>query len=433
MERMVIEGGKVLNGEIYISGSKNSTLPIMAACILFKQKVTLTNVPLIKDILSMSDLLRNLGVSIDSFKVDDDVTHSAHNEMIIDASTLLDCNASYDVVRKMRASILVLAPLLNRFGKATVSMPGGCAIGVRPINLHLDAMRALGAHVEVANGYVEVIAPKGGLVGGTINFPFPSVGATENALCAAVVARGTTVINNAAMEPEIIHLSEFLQAAGAKIYGTGTTQLIIEGVDELKSLTYDIPGDRIEAGTYAIAAAATHGKVLLKHINIDLFNAARSVFDAVGIQLEPQQNGILVYTTDELKPCEIITAPYPGFPTDLQAQMMSLLSIVPGSSNIIENIFESRLIHAAELMRMGAHITIHGHQATVTGVKNLSGTSVMASDLRASASLIIAGLIAKGTTVVRRIYHLDRGYESLVEKLTACGCAIYREKDIDIN
>jgi len=427
MEYIDIEGGVQLFGKVSISPSKNSALPIIASSLLSNKPITLVGVANIKDITSMLNIVSSLG-GVVSMNDPIYIAGSVRKSICINCNNIAGTDASYDIVRRMRASILILGPLLTRFGIATVSMPGGCAIGVRPINLHLDAMKKMGAIITLHDGYVEAIAADGKLYGAEIEFPTPSVGATENVMMAAVLADGITTIKNASLEPEVVHLGSFLMSCGAKIFNLGTREITIEGVKELNSTNWHIEADRIEAITYAIATAATGGSVTLENSNLSLFAPVSEAFLSIGIKLSETIDGVHVSVDNRLKPHNIVTAPYPGLPTDVQAQFTSLLCQVDGVSTVSETIFESRFIHIAELIRMGADVTINGHTATIRGVSRLSGASVMASDLRASVSLIIAGLIANGKTTVHRIYHLDRGYESLENKLTMCGAKVIRRK-----
>ena len=418
MDSIRIKGGVALNGQIPISGAKNACLTLMPAALLCEEPLTLTNAPRLSDIRTMTTLLESLGCEIASLQ-DGKV-------LAIGSQSISNHTADYDIVRKMRASILVLGPMLARDGHAVVSLPGGCAIGARPVDLHLQALEALGAELELRDGYIHAKAP-GGLKGGVVEFPFVSVGATENALMAATLAKGTTVIKNAAREPEIIDLATCLMAMGAIIDGEGTNEITIQGVDRLYGATHPVIADRIELGTYMLAPAITGGEV-------ELLGGRRSLVAAFADKLE-QSDIEVIETKAGLKVCrknggiravDVTTEPYPGFPTDLQAQMMALLSLATGTSVLEEKIFENRFMHAPELIRMGAKIEVHGGTATVTGVEKLKGAPVMATDLRASVSLILAGLAAEGETTVSRVYHLDRGYERLEEKLGACGAQVER-------
>lgn len=420
MDSILVTGGGVLNGEIPIAGAKNACLTLMPATLLSDEPLTLTNAPRLADIATMTALLRSLGAEVSSLQGGQVLALSSH-----DVNNL---KADYDIVRKMRASILVLGPLLARQGHAVVSLPGGCAIGARPVDLHLKGLEALGAVLELKDGYVHADAP-GGLKGATFEFPFVSVGATENILMAATLARGTTVLKNAAREPEIVDLAECLIKMGAQIEGHGTSTITIQGVQSLKGATHPVVTDRIELGTYMLAPAITGGTVELLGGRIDLVAAFCEKLDEAGVSVEETQRGLKVSRKNgRLSAVNISTEPFPGFPTDLQAQMMALLCTADGVSVLEENIFENRFMHAPELIRMGANIDVHGGTARVTGVERLRGAPVMATDLRASVSLILAGLAAEGETVVSRVYHLDRGYERVEEKLGACGARIERIK-----
>lgn len=417
LQSMRIVGGCQLNGTIEISGAKNLALPALVASLLTDGKVTFKNVPNLADIKSLLDLLDYIGVSINKVN---------QHTFELSTSCIKSTEAPYDFVRKMRASILVLGPLVSRFKEATVSLPGGCAIGTRGVDLHIKALEMMGAEISIENGYIKAKAPNG-LTGCDITFPIATVTGTENILMAAVLARGTTRLINAAMEPEVEAFCELLNKMGAKISGAGTSMITIEGVDKLHGTEFEIIPDRIEAGTYAIAAAVTNGKVLLKNCRYEHLTSFFETLNLAGVTSEKIEDGVLVYRKDsEIHPVDIQTAPYPGFPTDLQAQYTVLMSICNGTASITENIFENRFMHIPELSRMGANISIHGKTAMVTGVKKLTGAQVMATDLRASVSLVIAGLIAEGETVVNRLYHLDRGYENIEQKLDNCGANLER-------
>ena len=426
MDRILIKGGKALQGKIAISGAKNAALTLMPCALLTDEPLTLRNLPRLADVDSFMHLLNQLGVSttVEGAKKDE-----FGRVMTLRASGNGATVAPYDIVRKMRASILVLGPLVARAGEATVSLPGGCAIGNRPIDLHLRALQALGAEIELAAGYVKAIAPKGGLIGGRISFPTVSVGATENALMAAVLARGTTVIENAAREPEITDLAQCLNAMGAKISGLRTDTLTIEGQDRLHGATYAVMPDRIEAGSYACAAMITGGSIELVGARRETMPSILSGLQDAGARIEDVKNGLKVSADGGIKPLSISTAPFPAFPTDMQAQFMAMLSLAQGTSLLTETIFENRYMHVPELSRMGADIEVRGRSAVVRGVDHLIGAPVMATDLRASMSLVLAGLAAEGETQVHRIYHLDRGYERLEEKLQAVGADIERVSD----
>ena len=418
MDSILVTGGTALHGEIPIAGAKNACLTLMPATLLSEDPITLTNAPRLSDIKTMGTLLESLGTEVTSMQDGKVLTMSSHN--------LTNLTADYDIVRKMRASILVLGPMLARAGQAVASLPGGCAIGARPVDLHLKAMEALGAQIELRDGYVHAKAPQG-LRGATIEFPFVSVGATENALLAATLARGTTILKQAAREPEIVDLAECLIAMGAQIDGHGTSTIIIQGVDRLHGATHPVVTDRIELGTYMLAPAITGGEVECLGGKIELLTAFCDKLDEAGLSVEQTQRGLKVKRTSaDIKAINVTTEPFPGFPTDLQAQMMALLCTARGTSVLEEKIFENRFMHAPELSRMGAQIEVNGGMATVTGVERLKGAPVMATDLRASVSLILAGLAAEGETLVNRVYHLDRGYERVEEKLSNCGAKIER-------
>ena len=418
MDSILVTGGNALHGEIPIAGAKNACLTLMPATLLSEEPITLTNAPRLSDIKTMGALLESLGTEVTSMQDGKVLTMSSHS--------LDNLTADYDIVRKMRASILVLGPMLARAGQAVVSLPGGWAIGARPVDLHRKAMEALGAQIELRDGYVHAKAPKG-LKGATIEFPFVSVGATENALLAATLAKGTTVLKQAAREPEIVDLAECLIAMGAQIDGHGTSTITIAGVDRLHGATHPVVTDRIELGTYMLAPAITGGEVECLGGKIELLAAFCEKLDEAGISVEQTQRGLKVKRTNaDIKAINVTTEPFPGFPTDLQAQMMALLCTAKGTSVLEEKIFENRFMHAPELSRMGAQIEVNGGMATVTGVERLKGAPVMATDLRASVSLILAGLAAEGETLVNRVYHLDRGYERVEEKLGNCGAKIER-------
>lgn len=418
MDSILVTGGGALNGEIPIAGAKNACLTLMPATLLSDEPLTLTNAPRLSDIATMTALLQSLGAEVSSLQGGQVLALSSHD--------LNNLKADYDIVRKMRASILVLGPLLAREGHAVVSLPGGCAIGARPVDLHLKGLEALGAVLELKDGYVHADAP-GGLKGATFEFPFVSVGATENVLMAATLARGTTVLKNAAREPEIVDLAKCLIRMGAQIDGHGTSTITIQGVEKLHGATHPVVTDRIELGTYMLAPAITGGTVELLGGRIDLVAAFCEKLDAAGVSVEQTARGLKVSQKNgRVRAVDITTEPFPGFPTDLQAQMMALLCTADGTSVLEEKIFENRFMHAPELIRMGAEIDVHGGTARVTGVDRLRGAPVMATDLRASVSLILAGLAAEGETLVSRVYHLDRGYERVEEKLRACGARIER-------
>ncbi|MDJ0921221.1 MAG: UDP-N-acetylglucosamine 1-carboxyvinyltransferase [Henriciella sp.] len=423
MDRLSITGGCKLNGEISISGAKNSALKLMAASLLTGEPLTLTNMPNLADTRFLSQLLASLGVEV--------YWPKGHSECRLNAETLTSTIAPYDQVRKMRASFNVLGPMLARYGHATVSLPGGCAIGARPVDLHLKALEAMGADLLVEGGYVKAAAIHG-LKGARVVFPFVSVGATEHAMLASTLAKGTTVLENAAREPEIADLADCLNKMGAKITGAGSDTIRIEGVETLNGTEHAVMADRIEAGTYAMAAAAAGGDVTLTGAPVAALGAMIAALGEAGVEVDADEVGATLRIQrngSALKAVNINTQPHPGFPTDLQAQFMALMSLADGTSIIRENIFENRFMHAPELSRLGAKIEVRGKEAVVRGVKALKGAPVMATDLRASVSLVIAGLAAEGETSVNRIYHLDRGFERLEEKLSGCGADIRRLAD----
>ena len=418
MDKIIVEGGRSLKGEVTISGSKNAALPILISSLLVDGECTFRNVPDLMDIKSVKLLLEDLGAKVES----------SGNTVSIDASNVNKFEASYDLVRKMRASILVLGPLLARLKKTRVSLPGGCAIGARPINLHLKGMENLGATITLEHGYVEAQADR--LIGADVYFDIVSVGATENIIMAAVLAEGVSTIRNAAREPEIIALADALNKMGAKIEGAGTAVITITGVSALKPAEITIIPDRIEAGTFMVAAGMTKGDVLVKNCNPDHLQGVLHKLQMTGAKTEVDGSNIRILGPDKIESVDIRTVPYPGFPTDMQAQFMAMLTIAEGTSIITETIFENRFIHVSELKRMGASIVLtDGRVATVRGTKKLSGAPVMASDLRASASLILAGLVAEGITDISRVYHLDRGYEAIEKKLRGLGASIKRAKE----
>ncbi len=423
MDRIRIRGGHPLQGEIPISGAKNAALKLMAASLLTAGPLTLANVPRLADVRAMAELLMSFGVSV---QVNMSPRLGEGDVMKMQARLITSAFASYDMVRKMRASFQVLAPLLARHGEAKVSLPGGCAIGARPVELHLAALEAMGAKIELAEGYVTATAPEG-LKGAEIVFPFVSVGATETAMMAASLANGTTRIVNAAREPEISDLGKCLIAMGAKISGLGSSEITIEGVASLHGTDYRVMPDRIEAGTYAIAAAIAGGEVELVGASPDTIASLTSLLIKSGAEVSATQRGLKVQMNGSRpRASDVTTAPYPGFPTDLQAQIMALLAVADGTSVIREKIFENRFMHVPELARMGAQVRIDGDTATVRGVEKLKGAQVMATDLRASVSLVLAGLAAEGETTVSRVYHLDRGFDRLEEKLSRVGADIAR-------
>ncbi len=419
MDSILVKGNGALNGVIPIAGAKNACLTLMPATLLTDEPLTLTNAPRLSDIATMTQLLQSLGSEVASLQDGQVLALSSHK--------ITNHTADYDIVRKMRASILVLGPMLARDGHAVVSLPGGCAIGARPVDLHLKALEAMGADLDLRDGYVHAKAPGGRLRGAVVDFPIVSVGATENTLLAATLARGTTEIRNAAREPEIVDLAQCLRRMGAQIDGEGTSTITIQGVDRLHGATHRVVADRIELGTYMLAPAICGGEVECLGGRLDLVGAFAERLDAAGVSVSETEHGLKVSRNNgRVTAVNVTTRPFPGFPTDLQAQMMALLCTANGVSVLNENIFENRFMHAPELGRMGARIDVHGGTATVTGVERLRGARVMATDLRASVSLILAGLAAEGETVVSRVYHLDRGYERVVQKLRACGAQIER-------
>tara|TARA_E500000075_G_scaffold117649_1_gene115854 strand:+ start:70 stop:1329 length:1260 start_codon:yes stop_codon:yes gene_type:complete len=416
MEKLLIKGGNSLHGTINCSGAKNAALPMIAATILCNEKITLKNLPYLQDITTMFELLGSMGANI---LLDENMNFT------ISSNELLDTEARYELVKTMRASILVLGPLVAKYGKARIALPGGCAIGSRPVNFHLDALEQLGAKIELKNGYIEASAKE--LTGTSIKFDGITVTGTENIMMAACLAKGTTSLTNVAKEPEIEDLAEFLNEMGAKIKGAGTDEIIIEGVSELEGTTFSIPADRIEAATYLAAATVTQGNICIKGINPKRLKKVLDKLEESGAEISCDENSIsLSMSKQKPKPVDITTAPFPEFPTDMQAQFSVINAIADGTSNIYETVFENRFMHIQELNRMGCDIEVNGNQAIVKGVKNLYGAEVMATDLRASASLILAGLCAEGQTIVDRIYHIDRGYERIEEKLNYLGADIIR-------
>ena len=421
MDSILVKGGGKLNGVIPIAGAKNACLTLMPATLLTDGPLTLTNAPRLSDITTMTELLQSLGVEVTSLQ--------NGKVLALSSEKITNHRADYDIVRKMRASILVLGPMLARDGHAIVSLPGGCAIGARPVDLHLQVLAAMGAELELRDGYVHAKAMGGRLTGAVYEFPIVSVGATENALMAASLARGTTVLKNAAREPEIVDLARCLRRMGAQIDGEGTSDITIQGVDRLGGATHPVVTDRIELGTYMLAPAICGGEVELLGGRIDLLSAFCEKLDAAGVSITETERGLKVSRHgDRVRAIDVITAPFPGFPTDMQAQIMALLCTADGMSVLEERIFENRFMHAPELIRMGANINVQGGVAHVKGVTKLKGAPVMATDLRASVSLILAALAAEGETLVSRVYHLDRGYEYVEDKLRACGALIERIK-----
>ena len=417
MDRIRIRGGRPLGGEIAIGGAKNAALPLMAAGLLTDERLMLSNVPRLADIRTMADLLAQHGIAVEP---------GANDGRILSVGgAITNTEAPYDIVRKMRASILVLGPLVARVGEARVSLPGGCAIGTRPVDLHLKGLEAMGATILLDGGSIHA-AVQGRLRGADIVLPFASVGATENLLMAAALADGRTILSNAAREPEITDLTDCLIAMGARITGGGTDRLVIEGVARLHGAEHAIIPDRIEAGTYACAAAITGGKIFLRGARLDHLGALARTLNEAGVAVTEQDGGVTVNRLNGLHGADVMTEPYPGFPTDMQAQLMAVMAVAEGAAMVTETIFENRFMHVPELNRMGARINVHGASAIVRGVPKLSGAPVMATDLRASVSLVLAGLAAGGETVVNRVYHLDRGYEALEAKLAGCGAEIER-------
>lgn len=430
MDKIKIRGGKRLEGQIFISGAKNAALPLICAGLLTDETVTLTNMPILSDITAMNALLQQLGTRIDEFN--DFIDGHATKTYSYRTQQATSLTAPYDYVRKMRASYYVLGPLLARYGKVEVSLPGGCAIGARPMDIHLSALEQMGAQIEIKNGYI-MANILGRLKGCNITFHTASVGATCNIMMAATLAEGTTVIANAAQEPEIVDLAELLVNMGAKISGAGTSTITIEGVEKLHGARHKVIADRIEAGSYAVAAAITRGKIELINAQAQTLKTPLQILRNCGVRIEEKENSIVVDALGcDIVGQDILTDYYPGFPTDLQAQFMALMVTAKGASMVTETIWENRFMHVPELMRMGANINVHGHaSAIVRGVEKLSGAPVMATDLRASFALVLAGLVAEGETTVNRVYHLDRGYEKLEEKLKGVGADIERIKEAD--
>ncbi len=427
MDKILIKGGKTLNGTIPISGAKNAALPIMAASILTDQTLTLSNVPHLADIATMANLLGPMGVEIGI----DTRVNDPHGGQVMDltARQITDTTAPYDLVRKMRASVFVLGPLVARCGTARVSLPGGCAIGARPVDLHTAGLEQMGARIDLDAGYINASAP-GGLSGAKIVFPKVSVGATENLMMAATLAKGETQLVNAACEPEVVDLANCLIAMGAEIEGAGTAAITIRGVPSLHGARYSIIPDRIETGTYAIVTAVTGGKIELIGARLEHIRSLAEMLVRAGVDIDETEQGLAISRVNgHVKGVDFMTEPFPGFPTDLQAQAMSLMTVAEGAAMITETIFENRFMHVPELMRMGANITVHQGSALVRGVDKLRGAPVMATDLRASVSLVVAALAAEGETLISRVYHLDRGYERLEEKLAACGADVQRVRD----
>lgn len=415
MTKLIVEKSPPLNGNIRVSGAKNSALPIIAASLLATENTILDNVPDLKDVDVISEVLTSLG---------SDVKRTERGKIEINSSNIDNFEAPYDLMRKMRASFLVMGPLLARMGKARISLPGGCAIGTRPIDLHLKGFKALGADIKVGHGYVEAAVEK--LTGNKLYLDFPSVGATENIMMAATLAKGETIIENAAMEPEIVDLANYLNKMGADIKGAGTSTIKIKGVEKLGGTEHSIIPDRIEAGTYMVAAAITKGDVVVENVIADHVKPIIAKLREIGVTVEENGDSIRVKGTEHIKAVDIKTLPYPGFPTDMQSQFMALMSVAEGTSIIIETVFENRFMHVDELKRMGADIKIDGRSAIIQGTNKLMGAPVKATDLRAGAALVLTGLIAEGTTEISNIYHIDRGYTHIEEKLSKIGAKIYR-------
>lgn len=416
MEKLIIKGNRPLNGEIRISGAKNSALPILAASLLSGKPIQISNIPHLQDVTTIVSLLGQMGAKI---------TLDERANIEVDAGNLTSLHAPYELVRTMRASVLVLGPLLSRFGEAEVSLPGGCAIGTRPVDQHLKGMQAMGAEINIENGYIKAKAKR--LRGATINMDMVTVTGTENIMMAAVLAKGTTIIQNAAREPEVEDLANFLNTMGAHISGAGTSTITIEGVDELGGGNYSVLPDRIETGTYLAAAAITRGKIKVKNTRPDILESVLLKLEETGAHIDTGPDWISLDTKgNRIRAVDISTAPYPAFPTDMQAQMMALNAVAEGKGVVTENVFENRFMHVQELQRMGADITLKGNSAICNGITKLHGAPVMATDLRASASLVLAGLAATGETEIDRIYHIDRGYECIEEKLAQLGAQIHR-------
>jgi UDP-N-acetylglucosamine 1-carboxyvinyltransferase len=417
MDKIIMEGGKRLSGRVAISGAKNATLPLLAASILVDGSIAFENVPLLRDVDTMLKVLATLGVTHEQ---------SDNKTYHVDGSGVNGYEAPYELVKTMRASILVLGPLLARMGRARVSLPGGCAIGARPINLHLMGLEKMGAEIRLEHGYVN---GRGKLKGAEITFDQPTVTGTENIMMAATMAKGVTAIHNAAQEPEVVDLADALNKMGAHINGAGTEHIEVEGVKSLKPATHSILPDRIEAGTYMVAAGITNGEVFVEKVRAWTMQALLDKLESAGLDFDITPEGILARGTGRIRSVDLQTAPFPGFPTDMQAQFMALMAVAPGLTVITENVFENRFMHVAELKRMGANVRVVGRNAVVRGMEKLSGAPVMATDLRASASLILAGLVAEGATEISRIYHIDRGYESIEQKLSKLGAKIERIRE----
>ncbi|WP_352419707.1 UDP-N-acetylglucosamine 1-carboxyvinyltransferase [Proteiniborus sp.] len=418
MPKIIVEKSPALEGSVKISGAKNSTLPIIAASLLSSEVCTLEDIPALDDVDVISEVLASLGVGINRV---------SKNSLQINSSKIINIEAPYELMRKMRASFLVMGPLLARMGKARISLPGGCAIGTRPIDLHLKGFKALGAKIDVGHGYVEAYADR--LIGDKIYLDFPSVGATENIMMAATMAKGETIIENAAMEPEIVDLANFLNKMGSDIKGAGTNNIKIKGVTDLGKVKHSVIPDRIEAGTYMVAAAISGGDVLIENVIPSHIKPIIAKLIEAGVQVEEGEDSVRVTARNGVKSVDIKTLPYPGFPTDMQSQFMALMSIADGTSVMIETVFENRFMHVDELKRMGADIKIDGRSAIIQGTKKMMGAPVKATDLRAGAALILAGLVSEGATEISDIYHVDRGYTDIEQKLANLGAKIYRVED----
>jgi UDP-N-acetylglucosamine 1-carboxyvinyltransferase len=425
MDKLVIEGGKKLSGKVIVAGAKNAALPLMAACLVTEDPVRILNIPHLSDITTMASLLVQMGVDLSVESTKEHEEFQSGRVLRLEAKGNIETKAPYDIVRRMRASVIVLGPLLTRFGKAEISLPGGCAIGARPINYHLMALEKMGAKIDLEDGYVKA-SVEGRLKGAEIEFPTISVGATENILLAATLAEGTTILKNAAAEPEITDLANMLISMGAKIKGIGTHTLEIEGVKKLHGTDHKVVADRIEAGTYLAAAAITGGDVEVVGIDPEILSSTLDVFEKMGVQIERKKNSVRAIGSGRLSATSVVTEPFPGFPTDMQAQVTALMCVADGQSILEENIFENRFMHVPELHRMGANIHIESNRLKITGIKNFKAAEVMATDLRASVSLVLAALKAQGTTTISRVYHLDRGYERIEEKLSSLGAVIHR-------
>jgi UDP-N-acetylglucosamine 1-carboxyvinyltransferase len=428
MDKLVIHGNKSLKGKVITAGAKNAALPLMAACLASEEEIKISNIPHLSDITTMANLLVHLGVELSLESVKEYEDFHAGRVLRLCAKNIDDTKAPYDIVRRMRASVIVLGPLLARFGQAQISLPGGCAIGARPINFHLMAFEKMGAKIELEDGYVKAKSINKKLQGAVIDFPAVSVGATENVLIAATLAEGETILNNAACEPEVTDLALMLNSMGAKITGIGSNKLKIEGVEKLHATSHKVISDRIEAGTYLTAAAITGGDIEVLNITPEIMESSLVVLERMGVKIIRNENSVRAISEKIINPTEVITEAHPGFPTDMQAQITALMCIANGTSNMEENIFENRFMHVPELQRMGAKIDIDGNKLSIHGINKFKAAEVMATDLRASVAMVLAALNAEGKTIINRVYHLDRGYERIEEKLSAIGAIIYREK-----